>query len=1691
MSDISTYISEQRALLNLLAGYEARFDAKEISGRTRGYVNALAQRIDDIFTRFESQHDTIMRLIEESSINVDDVPYICEDVYFNFSEMYFSFKGKLIDSHADPNLAQSPIASTFVAHNGRSDTTMGCDSKLPKISLPKFTGEYMDWLPFRDIYFSLVHQNDSLNKIQKFYYLRSTLGGEAANLIRNISATEANYDSAWKILESRYHNKRMLVGNLISKLFGIPKSSGEFQSIKTLLDSAQECISSLQNLGLDTRTWDPILIHLLVQKLDLQSRRDWEQSLKSSTELPSISELFSFLERTFRTLESMTDEFPSSKQTPTAGTKRNGKSHSQNRRTSCHSGQISKSNSSLCIFCEKTHNIAKCFKFLALPLQKKINFLTSRNACQNCFVVGHDPRSCKSPFRCITCKKQHHTVLHPDESTNGTDTTPGILPVADQVTSHGVQTFHTVLLYTIRLNVMTSRGRFTLRALLDPGSQGSLISESTVQLLGLDKVRSRCRVIGIGEGSENISKYSVELDLYTRKQELVMSCTALVLPNLSSYIPHPSSRNIELPNIHMDNLADPYFYQADSIDLLLGADICSRIKIPTESFVHNDLFFQNTHFGWVFSGPNTSLSFHRIHIHNVNLDNILRSFWEQEEIPSVRKLTSEEVACEQLFEETTTRTESGRYVVKLPFKSILRDGSSPVLNNNVLNAFRRLRHLEISFSKNPLFCESYRKFREYESLGHMTKVGIYPKDVSQNSYFLPHHGVLKENSTTTKLRVVFDGSSHLKDFTKFQQILWRHDPFDEISIYELNTVTYGTSSAPYLAIRVLRQLAQDFGHEFSEAAQILVHDSYVDDIISGSDCLENAIPLYNDLCTLLNKGGCNLRKWITNSKELLHKIPEGHRESSVTLNFDRDNVVRTLGIEWNTNSDTFSFKVNLDENPIISKRKILSESARLYDPLGWLTPTTVVAKSLFKELWERGIDWDDKVPQDIEDRWLRHRHSLSKLSDLSIPRWLQWCRTSQTELHCFCDASTTAYAAVVYIRITTINDIFINMLQAKSKVSPIKTVSIPRLELCAAVLGAKLTQKIKESLVDLNVDGIFYWSDSSTVLSWVRKTPSNWTVYVANRVADLQRMTNPIQWRYVPSALNPADCASRGVLAEELIENQVWWYGPSFLYKSKSSWPENLPNLNTSEEKRCARVCVNSASRKSYPEILTRFSKLHTLLRVIALCLRFCHNCKDSRHRVTGSLSVGDVNRAMRILVKLSQEIDFPEEMSRLSSDQIITYSPILKLMPFLDDNGIIRVGGRLHDSNYPYDLKHPCILAKSNPLSTLIILDAHENTLHGGVTLTMSYVNRKFWIVSGNVLAKRIIHKCMTCFRYMARTSKQIMGNLPRAGLNITRPFRHSGVDYAGPISIKMSSLRSAVVSKGYICLFVCMVTKAIHLEAVSNLTTSAFLAAFKRFVSRRGQCSDLYSDCGTNFVGASKELQVLHNENQKSLPEELRHALNLKCTTWHFIPPASPNFGGLWEAGVKSVKFHLKRLINDRILNFEELGTLLCQIESCLNSRPLCPLSPDPSSFEALTPAHFLLGEPTTCLQDECLLDTKPDLLSRWKTVEKLKQHFWKRWRNEYLNRLQARPKWLKSENEPKIGDLVLVVDDRCGPGQWLLGRVENIHPGPDGLIRVVSVLLKNKIIKRPISKICLLPENTAQNDIKSSNTETSNLQ
>ncbi|XP_061389704.1 uncharacterized protein LOC133324895, partial [Musca vetustissima] len=473
---------------------------------------------------------------------------------------------------------------------------------------------------------------------------------------------------------------------------------------------------------------------------------------------------------------------------------------------------------------------------------------------------------------------------------------------------------------------------------------------------------------------------------------------------------------------------------------------------------------------------------------------------------------------------------------------------------------------------------------------------------------------------------------------------------------------------------------------------------------------------------------------------------------------------------------------------------------------------------------------------------------------------------------------------------------------------------------------------------------------------------------------------------------------------------------------------------------------------------------------------------KGSKERLSGYLRSSELKKSLQKLITLSQDVDFGLEIQQLRKEKgVHSSSRIAQLCPFLDEDGLLRVGGRLQKAKFHYEFKHPIILSKQNPLSVLIFTDAHLKTLHGGLIQMQAYVTRRFWILSARNLAKKVQRNCITCFKYKAKSSQQIMGNLPSVRVEPTRPFKHSGVDYAGPITIKQSTARNSVSTKGYICLFVCMVTKALHLEAVTSLSTDAFIAAFRRFTSRRGMCSDLYSDCGTNFVGSNKELKVLQRRSIESLPEDLANLLANNGTNWHFIPPASPNFGGLWEAGVKSTKHHLKRIMDSRILTYEELSTLLAQIEGCLNSRPLCPISSDPADCEALTPSHFLVGEPILSVPDENLSDQNIDRLSRWKVVQLLNQQFWNRWKTEFINRLQSRPKWLKPQKNVEVGDLVIIFDERVPPGQWPLARITEVHPGADGKVRVVSLKSSGKIYKRPVSKVALLP---LQEDFNSTN-------
>ncbi|XP_011868350.1 PREDICTED: uncharacterized protein LOC105562254, partial [Vollenhovia emeryi] len=472
-------------------------------------------------------------------------------------------------------------------------------------------------------------------------------------------------------------------------------------------------------------------------------------------------------------------------------------------------------------------------------------------------------------------------------------------------------------------------------------------------------------------------------------------------------------------------------------------------------------------------------------------------------------------------------------------------------------------------------------------------------------------------------------------------------------------------------------------------------------------------------------------------------------------------------------------------------------------------------------------------------------------------------------------------------------------------------------------------------------------------------------------------------------------------------------HGPKFLQGDTSCWPNNVLHQDDSETVADPEVKLTSKSIVcnigSSDPLTSRYSNLNRLLRVTSWILRFINNVRgSSTSKVLGQLQASELSKALEVLVRQAQRKDFEREINLLTTGaELRNNSYLTHLRPFLDDNSVLRVNGRLHNADINEDQRHPMLLSSKNPLSTLLARHHHASNLHAGPQALLYSLRQQFWILGGRNLSRRIVHECVRCFRARPKFIHQLMGQLPPARVNQTRPFSKVGVDFCGPFICK-PRVRSKALLKTYISVFVCFVTKAIHLEVVTDLTTEAFLAALRRFISRRGRCSDIYSDNATNFVGADRSLQELKNlfETQRH-QTTLHNACSEEGITWHTIPPNSPHFGGLWEAAVKAAKHHLKRALGSMSFTTEELNTVVIQTEACLNS-PITPMSTDPADLEALTPGHFLVGAPLNALPEPDLTDINLNWLSRWQRLQQQLQLFWRRWSTEYLSELHSRAKW-----------------------------------------------------------------------------------
>ncbi|XP_076283630.1 uncharacterized protein LOC143210562 [Lasioglossum baleicum] len=1323
--------------------------------------------------------------------------------------------------------------------------------------------------------------------------------------------------------EKRYDNKRRLITAHVHSLLNLPCAVVENKTaLSDIRQRVNMSVLALQGLGCSIQSWDELLVCLVVNCLDETSRRDWEFELGTSTEFPTFQKLDDFLESRIRSLEALS-RTTSQASIPTArsSTARSGPTRSAQSHTTMQTDRS-------CPLCKADHPLHRCKTFRDKTISQRFEYVKQGSRCINCLSAKHNTRSCPSSYTCHTCKKRHHTLLHFDNAVKSETEREACLASttsdanAMRIPSHSVlQTTALsahILLATARIDVHSSSNRTQrVRALLDQGSVVSIINENLAQRLRTPRSRVSISITGVGDGETRCTAATTLTIASTRRTESTYSTNALIVKSLLNYLPHRVTGNFNLEYIRGLDLADDIPFSQDPIEMIIGADVYGSLLLDgVRKGDSNQPVAQNTTLGWILSGPlpNPPLqplrevqTFHTIT--SDALDLALREFWEIEELPAQTHVTPAETECENHFVATHTRTTTGQYCVRLPFVQ-----EPPIGIGSSFPASKVMwSRQEQRIISNPKLAAEYSAFmKEYHDLGHMIEI-CDPEPISSQTVYIPHHAVIRDTSATTRLRVVFNASCkssngtslndhllvgpklqtelpavvlrwrmhryvYIADITKmyrqilvderdvdYQRIIWRPTPAEPIRHYQLRTVTYGTAPAPYLALRVLKQLALDDGSKYPLACSILKSQIYVDDCLFGADEKELARHTRDQLISLLKGAGLHLRKWASNSAVLMSDSDPTDHGLAGGKTLQPDDSLKVLGVAWNPETDSFRFDVTLENTAPQSKRAILSTIAKLFDPLGWVTPVVITAKIIMQELWRLNCEWDACIPSEIHAVWTAYFKQLPCLRQISLPRWINLGSSAlSVELHGFADASNRAYAAVIYLRVTMQNgEVAVSLLTAKSKVAPVKSLSIPRLELCAATLLARLMSFIRTTL-DLHNSPVYCWTDSTIVLAWIAQTPSRWKVFVANRVAEIQSKVPTAQWNHVPTDHNPADCASRGFDASMFSQHSLWWAGPDWLKDPSSCWPRETPPLKPSAElEERPAVSAHTITPGEVWDLATRFSQWSRLIRVTAYMCRFIARLRkitrrdDSLIPSRQALTTEEIQRARIFWLKYIQRSRYPSEVDCLRNRQPLPRgSPLLPLNVFFDNNDLIRVGGRLRNAEMLENTKHPIVLA-SHPLVNLLISSIHIRSLHAGPQLTLSTLRQEFWLPRARPIIRAVLHRCVPCTREQAAIASELMGDLPAPRVNrAERAFLHTGVDYAGPVLVRTTAGRGYKARKSYIALFICLTTRAIHLELVSDYSTAAFLACFDRFCSRRDLPHIMYSDNGTTFQGADKEI-------------------------------------------------------------------------------------------------------------------------------------------------------------------------------------------------------------------------------------------
>ncbi|VDK40164.1 unnamed protein product [Cylicostephanus goldi] len=1533
---------------------------------------------------------------------------------------------------------------------------IGAKTELPPIPIPTFNGNISEFENFWTLFSANVH-NQKLSNLQKFNYLLQTLRGEAREVIRRYPVTEENYELAIEVLQTKFGDKSKIIYDLQMRLDKANARSPLIPDQRKLLEYLFAITTQLEKKGVSLD--GSFIVQKVLSKFSqgLQ-RKVLKVQIEAHHDEWKLIQLLSDLDKIISSEEKVAEMLKNNEPL-----QRQSKPQFQRRVENAQT-------QAQCIYCGAVnHNSLHCTKFDSI--QKRTDFLMKNKKCLNCTRANHFLKECNNRGCSMCAGKKHHFSLCPKRMYRQTDdlvqrrnnptasnqhhpkinrtdltersnqscaisTNPeGNNTVTQTSSLHTtIKSQHNgqdnVFLLTGVAKVRTKSGEMkAIDILLDTGADKSFIKRKLADDLQLPTTGSvELSVFTFGSDIPKKQRYEISpLQIWDEKgnvHDLVLCKTETITEKIkSARLTKPDTEFLRKHNIALCKTEKTEI----NPDVLLGCDQLWPLLNTScrQQILPSGLIAIPSKLGYLLTGRQQCGGIMRnmdeapcraitttLSTSEMNELDLWDRYWSLDSAGveeytgskySEKAKVNEKVL--QYFHDTIEKRNDG-YYVRLPFKE-----TCDQLPTNKAIAYRRLASvLKMLHTNSELLQQYHGVFQEQLKTGILEEVVDTASEVSEKKlvHYLPHQPVVTPHKHTTKLRIVFDASSHFKgcpslndalyqgplilpelygillrfrmkanvaiaDVEKaFLQIrlnekdrdvtrcLWVKNPQlqldnDNIAVYRFTRVTFGLNVSPFLLAATIQHHI-NYEMKDKKLANEISDNLYVDNLIIMGDTPDEVVNKAIASRELFQQMNMNLREFLANDSRIQDKLPIEAKTTETTQ--------KVLGISWNSTKDQLTIDCEFPAIPKITKRNIAKQIASIYDPLGWLIPLLVPHKKFQQKVWVEGYSWDQELSKSLQEEWNEIKddaQSFHKTFNRHLP--VKNCEN----LAVFADASEQAMAACAYV----FHENKSELLMGKSKLPSIKSkTTIPKLEMNALTMATRLAHSICEVLRSAcnGITNVFLFSDSQIVLSWTRNFPKkdDAGVFVHNRlkemrkiVEELSRKGTSVHFGYVATTFNPADAGTRG-LSKEQLKTHEWWTGPEFLRLPQATWNKQTfqwlksDENATSEEGQALVGLTMARPEENQKFLLSRYSSLRKAQRIVAWILRFLRRLLANMPQATTSRirksvpELGEMTSSTNLTaleMRQARIILIKEHQSlMLNPEYIKTMEKTLKL--FKDRAGVWRARGRLGFSAMSDDAKFPIFVAPKSTLALRIISEAHGE-YHRGIAHTICTVRREFWIPKLRQQVRSFISGCVRCKRFNGLPYKYPeMSDLPSRRVQQTRPFEHIGIDFFDLPQV----MDNHETIKTYGCIFTCTATRLIHLETLKSMSAEAFLNALRRFFARRGVPKSITSDNAPTFQLTA---EIMKDANHQNLLEDF--AINREIE-WRTITPYAPWQGGFYERLIKSVKEALYKSLGRAKISYDSLVTVVTEIEATLNSRPLTYQETDCDYYSTVRPIDFI---------------------------------------------------------------------------------------------------------------------------------------